>query len=58
MKITGNRPMKQLESNMFRDIVDGQMVHLYGDNAGNTWYATSPWSLFRVRVETQQTKVL
>lgn len=46
--LTGGRPMQLHIKNVFRDVVNGQMVHVYTDHKGRDWMAHGRWSLFRV----------
>lgn len=45
---TGGRPMRQVQSNLFYDVVSGRAVHLYKDKFGRYWMASNRWGFFRV----------
>jgi len=55
--ITGGRPMKQTDSNSFRDTVSGKQVNYYKDHLGKKWMANTKWSLFRISANKEKSEM-
>jgi hypothetical protein len=48
--LTGGRPMKAIDDNLFTDVVSGRRVGLFIDRFGRKWLAEHRWAIFRVGV--------